>query len=314
MPYATAQDLKQDILSRAGEALSGSQYDTSAIDALNRVYRPLCAGASEFLPESVENWWWLRREGILTLLPVRIVGTVNVVQDSANITFSSAPPASTVGYRFRINTHPEVFRILTHTAAAAAAVLDSPYTGPSSTIAAYKLMKVTYPLDAQVGSLISPMAGFRGNTRIDGTSPERMDDLWPMASIQAGVPTHFSLEDTQTVRFNMGGRTDGQSMRIEYRYRPLVVDLTDSPASVPLVPLEYRHLLSEMALAYIYRDKNDARDQSVALSAKSGLQAMYAENKHRLSKMNDHTGHIYPRQTNIYQRGPIRTDSGLIIG
>jgi hypothetical protein len=127
----------------------------------------------------------------------------------------------------------------------------------------------------------------------------------------------FALEDSQTVRFSHGGRTDGQSMRIDYRYRPIVDDLTDSTSSTPLVPAEWRHLLSDMALTYLLLDKNDDRSNAVALSARTGLAAMLKENRRRLTKMGGGaTGHIYPRQSGKYSDTDqvLRTESGLIIG
>jgi hypothetical protein len=318
VPYVTTRDLKNDIMFRASEPLSGQDWGAAAIDYLNRVYNTLCAGASEFLPEYVDDWWWLRGRGVLTLLPIVTAGTLTVTEGSAAITFSAGPALSTVGYRLRVEGHPEIFEILTHTAAATAATLDSPYTGESSVAVAYKLMKVTYDLDAQVQAITGPIVGYRNNPQIIGISPERMDDLWPLASINPGVPTTFALESEQSVRFNAGGRDDGTSMRVEYRYRPFVTPLTDSEDSVPLVPIQWRHILSDMALTYVFLDKNDDRSNAVALAARTGLAGMLKENRRRLKKMgSEAVGHIYPRQPRGFSRrtnGPLRTESGLIIG
>lgn len=319
MAYANTSELKQDVLFRASEELAGSGWNDKTVDYLNRVYRTLCAGASEFLPEYVEDWWWLRERGVLTLLPPITAGTVLVTQGSNAITFSVAPTPSVVGYRIRVEGHPEVFEIATHTALAVGATLDSPYTGPSGAAVAYKLMKVTYQLAANVASLIGPMVGSRGNPRIIGLSPERMDYLYPMPEVNPGIPVSFALEDTQTVRMSHGGRVDGQSMRVEYLYRPSVVDLTDSAMSVPLVPLEWRHLLADMALTYVLLDKNDDRSNAIALAARTGLAGMLKENRRRIPKMGGTAGHIFPRgdlMSNVGTggRGPLRTESGLIIG
>jgi hypothetical protein len=323
MPYTTAQDLVNDVLFRAGESQSAgaSAFRTKALDYLNRVYRTLCAGASEFLPEgvTVADWWWLRDSAVLTLLPITTAGTVDVTEGDDDIVFSSPPDVSVVDYRIRFDNHPELFKIATHTAMVGDATLDSPYTGESNSAIGYKLMKVEYALSVSVAALISPMIGYRGNCRINGISPEAMDRNFPLPELQPGVPTMFSLEDSQLVRFNFGGRTDGKSMRVEYRFRPTVTDLTDSGSSVPLVPLEYRHVLADMALPYLVRDKNDSRDQSCALSARAALQAMYNENVRRLKRMDLNIGHIFPRQggrygsPNLGER-PLRTDTGLIIG
>ncbi len=314
MAYANTRELKNDVLFRGGESLASSQWDDKVIDYLNRVYRTLCAGASEFLPEYVEDWWWNRDKGVLTLEPAITAGTVAVAQDSANITFSSGPADSVAGYRFRVDGFSEVFTIATHTAAATAATLDSAYTGATNAAATFKLMKVDYSLDVSVAAMLSPMIGFRGNPRIIGLSPERMDDLFPLPSLQPGVSTAFALENTQLVRFSHGGRTDGKSMRIEYRFRPIVDDLEDSTSSVPILPLEWRHVLADMARTYLLLDKNDDRSNAVALAARTGLAGMLKENRRRIPKMGGYAGHIFPRQTHIHTREPLRTTSGLIVG
>ena len=315
MPYETTRQIKQDVLFRGAEVVGGaSDYDQKVIDYINRVYKTMAAGASEFLPEYIEDWWWLRARGVLTLKPVT-VGTVNITQDSANITFDIAPTDSVVDYRIRFDNWGEVFTIATHTAGAVDATLDSPFTGPTIVGSGYRLMKVTYALDAAVDAVTGPMVGYRDNPKINGVSPERMDELWPLPNLMPGIPMGFSLEDPQTVRFSHGGRTDGYSMRVEYPYRPLVTDLEDSDTSIPLVPAQWRHILADMALAYVYLDKNDDRSNAVALAARTGLAGMLKENRRRLSKINKNTGHIYPRSNNLGQSPvPLRTESGLIIG
>jgi len=317
MPYVSTQDLKRDVLFRGSEAISGSNYDAAAVDYLNRVYQSLCTGASEFLPEYVEDWWWLRSKDVLTLLPVVTAGTITVTQNSASVVFSVPPNPSVADYYLRVETHPELFRVLTHTGGAAPATLDSPYTGPSGTLA-FKLMKVTYPLSASVAAITGPMVGYRQNPKIIGLSPERMDVIWPLAELNTGTPQAFALENEQLVRFSHGGRTDGQSQRVEYRFRPVVADLTDSPSSIPLVPKQYRHILSDMALTHVYLDKNDDRSNAIALAARTGLAGMLKENRRRIPKMDSDAGAIKPRQAQVMgfgsRRGPIRTDSGLIIG
>lgn len=315
MVYANTRELKLDVLFRAGENATTSEYPAAVVDYLNRTYRSLCSGASEFLPEYVEDWWWLRGHDVLTLLPAITAGFITVTQNSAAITFSVAPTASVVGYRFRVIGHPEVFEIATHIAAATAATLDSVYTGPTGAGMSYQLMKVTYPLSVSVAAITGPMVGYRNSPKIIGLSPERMDVLWPLPELTTGTPQAFSLETEQLVRFSHGGRTDGQSQRIEYRFRPVVADLTDDISSVPLLPLAWRHILADMALTHVLLTKNDDRSNAIALAARTALAGMLKENRRRIPKMDSSAGHIFPRQGGIFNRNqPLRTDSGLIIG
>lgn len=315
MPYTNTREIKNDVLRRGGEPATAEEFGEAVIDYINRCYNTLAAGASEFLPEYVEDWWWLRGSDVLTLEPA-IEGSVAVTKDSASVTFGSAPSASSVdNYRLKIEGHSEQFAIASHTGGATAATLDSPYTGDTNSAASYKLMRVFYALSTEVGSLISPMFGFRQNPSIIGLSPERMDVLYPLPELTTGIPRAFALEDKQTVRFSHGGRTDGYSMRVEYRYRKLVTTLTDDPSSIPVVPAEWRHLLADMALTYLYLELNDDRSNAVALSARTGLAGMLKENRRQLAKMGGSVGQIYPRGDGPGSaEGPLRTESGMIIG
>lgn len=314
MPFTTGRDLKEDILFRAGESATIIGWNSKAVDYLNRAYRALCAGASEYLPEFVDDWWWMRDTGTLILDPPQ-TGSVAVTKGSANITFAIGPTDSMVGRRLRIISHPDLFQVLTHTAGAAAAVLDTVYTGDTNAAAEYLAMKTEYALSSSVSFLISPMMAYREVNQIIGMTPERMDQIFPLSRLQTGAPIAFALENIRTVRFSHGGLRDGRSMRVDYRFKPTVSDLVDSPSSIPLVPLEFRHLLSDMALTYLFVDKNDDRAAASSASARSGLAAMVRMNRRNITKIDPRAGHIYARQGyRIDQLRPLRTESGHIIG
>lgn len=314
MPYINSNDLVTDILFRAGEVPGASDWNARAIDYLNRNYFLLCAGASEYLPENVEDWWWMRASGILTLLPIYDAGTVAVTTGDANITLSVAPTISLQGYRFRVDNWTEEYVILSHTAFTTTAVLDSTYNGDTSAATTYEAYKTTYQLDAAVSAIMSPIISFREGVQISGMQPERMDEIWPVSRLRGGVPRAFALENEQQIRFSHGGLTENRSMRMEYRYRPVVAPLTNDVGSIPLVPIQYRPLLSEMALVQLYSDKNDDRINVAASAAKAGLAAMVKENKRRLTKMDKLSGAILPRQGFHSWDHILRTESGLIIG
>ena len=67
MAYENTRVIKEDILFRGGEGLVGSQYNDAVLRYLNRVYSGIASGASEFVPEYVDDWWWLRATGSLLL-------------------------------------------------------------------------------------------------------------------------------------------------------------------------------------------------------------------------------------------------------
>lgn len=296
MPLSNVRELKEDVLFRASEGLTGSAWDSKVIDYLNRVYRTLAAGASEFLPEYVDDWWWMRAADNLMIEPIYNTGFVSMTQGSDLITFSVPPDFSISGRRLRFIGHSDLFIIDTHLASEATAILDEPYTGNTDPASAFEAMKVEYDLSVMAQVLISPMIGFKTPHRVLGMAPERMDELYPLMNLRPGIPEAFSLEDENRVRFSHGGRTDGITMRMEYRYRPVVDDLTDSVMSIPLVPAQWMHVLGDMALVYVLLDKNDDRSNAAALGARTGLAAMLKENRRRINKIDHLAGHIAPRQ------------------
>lgn len=307
------QALVNDALFRAGEIPGSSEWDAKALDYINREYRALCSGASEFLPEYVHDWWWMRATGVLTMLPV-VGGTVAVTQANANIVFPVPYTTSMEGRRMKFtgSGNPDNYVVASHVAGSVNAVLDSVYNGPTDTSINFQAFKTTYQLDTAVASLMSPIISFRDNPQIMGLSPERMDQLFPVVNLVSGVPMAFCLENEQTIRFSAGGREDGVAMRMEYRYRPMVTDLINNSSSIPLVPLQFRHVLADMALVYIMLDKNDDRSTFVGTSTRSTLGAMVKENLRRMVKMDQHAGAIRTRPNrNTY--GFTRTAGGLYI-
>lgn len=295
---SNSRELKEDVLFRGSEPASGSKFDAAVIRYLNRVYRSLATGASEFLPEYIEDWWWLRARGVLNIEPVYSTGTVSVINGSSSIIFTPAPASSLTGRRLSIESQPDIPLILSHTAGVTSALLDLPWSG-ETVAATFRAMKVEYSLLAAVQAIISPMITFQDPERIIGISPEKMDELYPLSRLTYAVPRAFSLESENAVRFSHGGSNDGETIRAEYWYRPKVDDLIDSTSSIPLVPTQWMHVLTDMALTYLLMDKNDDRSNSVALAARTGLAAMLKENRRRNVKIDPLAGKIRPRQDQL---------------
>lgn len=314
MALISALDLANDALFRAGEQPGASEWDAKVYDYLNRVYKSLCIGSLEFLPEHVNDWWWMRANGAFNLQAV-IGGTCAVVTDSTAVTLPVPYTTSLAGRRLVFPGYGENYIVATHAVGTTEITLDAPYTGPTNASINFSAMKTTYDLGVEVASLMSPIVSFKENPQIFGVSPERMDYLFPVSRLSAGVPVAFCLEDERTIRFSHGGRLDAVGMRVEYRYRPVVADLIASADSIPIVPTHYRHVLADMTLVYLLNDKNDDRAVFIGTAVRSTLLAMTAENKRRALKMDQHLGQIHPRGSTgmNFNRLP-RTESGLIIG
>ena len=318
----TAADILDDALFRCGEATDGtSDFNAAAIRYLNRAYSGIWLGGRELVPDIQEAWKWLRKypPGVLTLTPSISAGTLAVTNNNTAITFSSGPTPSVADWYLKVDTHEDVFRISAHTALDTAATLDSVYTGVDAAAATYRVYKLDYALTTDVLRVLSPMRAFRAERRyeITGVDMLALDRDYPVALAESGIPDHFANVEESTVRFNRHGGTEATSLiRVEYDYlyRPAV--LTDA-AVEPVVPWQWRSVLSDWVTGWLMLDKADSRAGAVLEAARAGLIAMAAENRHQQQTQGVSAfGAIRTRQDQYQRdvRGPVRTQSGLIIG
>jgi hypothetical protein len=312
--YQFTSDLLADALFRAGEPTDGSSdYNAQALTYLNRAYREVWMGGGAFDPTINETWWWLRKDppGTLTLVPAVTAGTVVVTNGSTSITFSVGHTPTVATWFFRVDGHPDLFRIATHTAGSGSATLDGAYTGASDIAATYTLFKLEYTLASDVLRLVSPMrvqAGFR--SRIDGIDIKTLDAVWPLVNVSAEVPFNFAPVTESKVRFS---HYPTAQTRVEYDYIQHPAALTNAVNEEPLIPLHYRHILSDIAVFYLLADKNDSRIEGIGVAARAALTAMAKENRHRSVVMSSQYGAVMPRPLEFNTR-ILRTESGAIIG
>ena len=296
----TTTDIINDVLFRAGEPTDNtSDFESHVLDLVNRAYRAIWTGGGEFVEDMNEPWLWLKKDppGVLILQPSIRTGTVSVTNNSASITFSSAPAASVAGYHFRTDDDGTVYRISAHTGGAAAATLDSVYTGLNNTAAAFRLMKLEYSLAADAMRVIAPMRVQTALTdEIDGIDLSALDLNYPLTSIEGGVPDKFAPVTESKVRFNRyGGELSTDLLRVEYDYLAEPTALTDDVSSIPLVPLSYRQIIADIALFYLFTGKSDARAETIGAQARAGLKAMASDNRARMKQYSRSFGQVYQR-------------------
>jgi hypothetical protein len=262
----------------------------------------------------------MKAENTLVLSPVYDTGTVNVTQNSATAFFSTSPTdidgndESKQGWFLRIDEKPDVYKLSSHVITATQMTLDSVYTDDTDATASFKLFKLDYSLQSDVLRVLAPMTEFRHKTPIYGLSDEVMEFNWPLGSISFGSPDRFSMQDETTVRFNRGGSDNDELIKIDYDYLQRPSDLADD-TNEPIIPEQFRYVLSDFLRAIILEDKEDTRTGDAYLQARAGLRAMARENRSRMAKYGS-PGAIFPRQSEIGSRarGPLRTETGLIIG
>ena len=317
--FTFSSDLKDSALFSAGEPTDGtSEFDTQALEYLNNAYRGIWTGGGELDPNISEAWWWLRKDtqGVLTLNPVITTGTVSVANNSASITFSSGPTPSVSGRHFKVDGHPDVFIISAHTAGATAATLESVYTGTTDTTAAYKVFQLDYTLASDVLYLASPMRVYQNSQgKIPGIDLQTLCQKWPLNTVGSGVPRNFARTGEQSVRFShYGGTTSTDFIKVDYEYARIPADLTDSGSEEPLVPKQFRHILSYWTAGMLLTEKDDGKATDLLALAKNGLKAMANENRRRIARQSGQFGYIHTRQEQIdHYLNTVYTDSGIII-
>lgn len=317
--YTTSQDIVNDVLTRGHEPTDGtSDFDTDVVTWLNRAYLGILSGGAELDPDVDEEWWWLRADdqGVLTLNPLIETGTVTVTNNSASITFSSAPTPSVAGRHFKVDDHADVFIITAHTAGQTGATLESVYTGTTNATASYRVFQLDYDLDSSVLYPSQAMTAFQNSRlKIDGISLEELTDKWPRNEPRSGVPHNFAMIGDQKVRFShFGGLTSTDLIKVDYEYLALPTDLADDGSS-PLVPRQYRYILADWTLSILLAAKDDTAAGNMALLAQRGIRAMAKQHRRRMARMSGgNYGKIHPRQRQLRRAmGPLRTESGLII-
>ena len=312
----TSADIINDALFRASELTDGtSDLDSQALVYLNRAYRELYMGGQSFAPGINETWWWMKAEANLILDGNITSGTVSVTNNSTTATFSATPSptvaSDVTGWFLKIDGKPDIYKI--SSIATATATLDSVYTDDTDATASYTLFQLEHDLASAAIKIIGPMVAYReGEYNIEGMALNQMDIEYPMALRRSGMPTKFAMVDENTVRFNnWGPSTEGDIWRVEYDYLALPSDLADD-SNEPLVPVTYRHVLSDMVLYYLLGDKKDTAQAAVGLQAREGIEAMARENAARWAQSGK-MGQIKKRQRDINRRVLRTAQQGVII-
>lgn len=305
-----SSEILDDMLRRAGESTSGnSKYEARALIYLNRTYRSLAQGGLEFDKKKIRDWWWLYTQGNLILQPIKTNGTVSVTQNNTAATLSAVNAATLAGYFFKVDGWPDVFKVSTHTAGTAALALDSVYTGDTNATATYTLWKLDYDLAADFSRLMTPFRRHQSTAdEVYGMDIREFQSENPLSQMQTGVPDRFCFVDHNTVRFNAKGDADGDYIRLDYFYIKTVTDLTDSNTEEPAVPLQYRHVLSDLGLYFLLVDKESPKAEGILAQAMAGLNAMQMEQDSRMPRMG-FPGRILPRG-NGRARKQLQTSSG----
>ena len=221
---------------------------------INEVYRDICAK---------QDWWWLWKYKVINTGPKITAGTVNLTQNSINITFSTAPQqfsvnANITGFALIIpaqaNDPGAVYRIASQPLSTTA-TLDGAYTDTTNTTATFRLYQDSYALPNDVSKLLMVK-------RFGETQPIKLVGINDLSRVKLsdqteGRPELVSIYDYQTtgdptqVRMLQIHPYPDKAYRMEVWYKQsLNTELTGS--TQPFIPDDYRQTLIYGALARGY--------------------------------------------------------------
>lgn len=278
---ATGADCFDYCFRRSGENENSSRFSGQLQTYLNIAQRELVSGSSMLQPSVVATFPWAKAAVAKNIvLEASVSGTVAVTNNSASITFSAGPTNSLEGYYLTLTGNATVYRISSHTAASTSATLDSVVVSSTSAAVAYTAFKIDYTVgSSDILRIVSPLQGFISNSngdsinQVNGEEEFTFRRSFPVPS--SGEPTHFAvvneLSGTFTIKFN---KYPSAQRRLDVPYIPIPSDITDSAASIPLVPIHFRHVMCHLALFYLQADKNDTRSQENFQLAQLGYASM----------------------------------------
>jgi hypothetical protein len=332
MPYDTTDNLVFDALRRAGEPIDGSsEFQSAALDYLNRGYSGLATGTLEQSEDTHFPWWWLRSPtpGVITLVPNYVDGACQVFLGSTFVNLSVLPKdpignfISLQGFNVKFqggstaSSGMDVFKVAAHLSGQTAVTLDSMYTGPDGVVQG-NFFQLEYDTPSDLLYVIAPLRAYQtGKEKINVISQDSMEAMFPLNQINFGIPTDAAFIGEQRFRFShyVGAGTPTRYVRVDFEYIRLPPILTGAPGEAPLVPINYRSLLADYALQQLYVEKNDDRATAIGSLIKAKINGMRREQMTRMTRASQNMGRVFTRQQDRASiRGPWRTESGLVIG
>lgn len=208
--------------------------------------------------------------------------------------------------------NPEKYRILAHTAGATSFTLDGPYNGSTNAAANFLVLRIVYPLGAEdtILRLVEPFRVYKmtfdedRDYQIYGLDSSSFNSHFPLTTIVGGVPNRFYIFKNSTdqlcARFNEFVTED---TRCEVDYIPPPSELTDSDASIPILPRAFRPLLEYGAAAMVLIDKGDDRAPIYINLTQSKMKALVEASRKEMSHVNTKSkGVLFARQEFIRVR------------
>lgn len=288
--YQYTSDLLEKVLELASENPDGtSEFDSLALSYLNRAYTAVCMGGAEIEMAGLSQgpggareglsepivWWWLRKDASLYLKKY-LTGTITLTQGSASFTVSVSPSSSSkAGFHLVVDGHAGFYKIESWAGGDTFGTFDCAFAGLSGSYT-YRAAKVEYTLAPDVGHIAYPIFLSESPYRSNYQSATNMRTSYPPGAVAKGVPEAFTMVGEQTILLN---RFPDKDIRADYSYIARPTLLTNAANEEPLVPIQYRQILSDYGAYLLLLTKSDDMAGQALVSAKGMLSAMKRANQ-----------------------------------
>lgn len=266
MSYGTGRGVLEQVLSR------GDELGLGLAEREAECKRYIQAGLVAITAESYPWPWAEVNSAPLVLFAPITAGTVSVVNGSATITFTVAPPVSVAGWKFYLDLDKTVYPIVAHTAAATTATLAVGYLGTTATGQAFHLVQDEYDLAPNfLRPLQQPfMKDMQGQCPCDLIDEDELKTLFRYPG-NLGTPEKVAMIGPQRVVFGPVP-SSAKLMTYDYLKHPTTgytvaneLQFDDSANDVVIIrPQEDGQVLEFYALAHLLNDKGDSRARSFA--------------------------------------------------
>jgi hypothetical protein len=138
------------------------------------------------------SWSFTKADGVLSTIPPKTVGTVQVTQGSVSVIGAGTAFAATdIGGHLVMGDQPyRILDVQVITTAQQVLILDAPYVGTSNTVLPYQLVYTDYALDPDVVDIFTMTSSDRGWGEMEEMSQEQMT-RWDWYRTSVAEPSHY---------------------------------------------------------------------------------------------------------------------------
>jgi hypothetical protein len=193
------------------------------------------------IPFKPRSWWWLELEQTLQTVVKVTTGTVTITNNTATLTFSSAPTVSCAGYFVKINGHQEIAKISAHTASTTSATLTSTWKNGTVTAQTFTAWIDNAEISTSMKEIIQ-ITHDKRSVPLDSTSRSKFQEIRARNPALEGYPTIYNVGDFGSG----GGRTlrwfPAASENVTSMHILGVTEATalDADGDEPMMPVEDR--------------------------------------------------------------------------